>query len=128
MPASFVCIFTFYRFAPIIWRIFTRLKKGNKMSKKVQQKTNLFANSSILLGLLSLFEEYVGIINLSLAAIIIGGVMSAAALIFGMIGFEFVKAKQLNGKGQAIAGIVIGGVGLIVLLFYFFIWVPKYKK
>jgi FtsH-binding integral membrane protein len=98
------------------------------MSKKIQPKMNGFAMASFLVGLLSLIEEYLAMINLSLAAIIIGAVFSAAGVVFGVMALQQIKKQRMDGKGLAIAGVVLGGLGVLILFFYIFVWVPEVKK
>jgi FtsH-binding integral membrane protein len=98
------------------------------MSKKTQPKMSGFAVASFFVGLFSLIEEYLAMINLSLAAIIIGSLLSATAVVFGVMALQRIKTKRMEGMGVAIAGIVFGGIGVLILFFYIFIWAPEVQK
>jgi len=98
------------------------------MSKRLQPKMSGFAETSFYIGLVSLAEEFLAVANLSLAAIIIGVVLSAVAVVFGILGLRQVKKGRMDGKWLAITGIVFGGIGIAVLPFYYLIWLPEVQR
>jgi uncharacterized membrane protein len=80
----------------------------------VQQKKNGMALTSMILGIISL---------------VVGGIiLGTLAVIFGSIGLSRInKDPSLPGKGQAIAGLicgVLGIIGAIVILIIFGSFVP----
>lgn len=55
-----------------------------------------------------------GIIGLVLSFVIIGGLVGAVAVILGVMGLGKVKRQEATNRGAAIAGIVTGGLAVLV--------------
>jgi hypothetical protein len=106
----------------------TVTKGYRKMSKRIQPKMSGFAEASFYVGLFSLTEEFIAVANLSLVAVIIGVVTSIAAVVFGILGLCQVKLQKTEGKWLAITGIVFGGIGIAILPFYYFYWIPEVQR
>lgn len=68
-------------------------------------KTNGFAVTSLVLGILGIFS-------------FMFVVMPLMALVFGMVGVAQCKSKIHAGKGMAVAGVVLGTIGLGIGLFF----------
>jgi hypothetical protein len=95
--------------------IFTTLQKGQEPTPvaSTTKKTEVFA-------VLSLVFAIVGIIITLFLSILGGGIMSLVALIFGIVGSSRI-AKNPNvfkGKGIAIAGTVLGVIGLVLAIIF----------
>jgi hypothetical protein len=98
------------------------------MSKRVPVRESRFAEASFYIGLFSLAEEFIAVGNINFVAVIIGAVLSAAAIVFGILGLKQVKKEKMEGKWLAITGIVFGGIGVAVIPFYLLVWVPAINK
>jgi hypothetical protein len=98
------------------------------MGKRIQPKMSRFAEASFYVGLFSLAEEILAVANLSIIAVIIGAVFSAAAVVFGILGLRQVKEKRMEGKWLSITGIIFGGLGIAAVPFYFFVWMPEVQR
>ena len=69
------------------------------------QRTNGMAVASLVLGILGLFTSF-----------FLFGIGSILALIFGYIGRNKIRQTGENGSGMAIAGIVLGWIGVALAI------------
>ena len=67
-------------------------------------KTSGFAIASLILGILSLFIGWIPLL---------GWLIVILSITFGIIALRKIDNKELTGRGLAIAGIVMGLLGLI---------------
>ncbi len=98
------------------------------MSKRNQPKMSGFSEASFYVGLFSLAEEFLAVANLSIVAVVVGVVLSATAVVFGILGLQQVKKQRMGGKWLAITGTVFGGIGIAVLPFYYLVWLPEVQR
>ena len=77
------------------------------------------------LGITSLVLAVVGL--LSVATVFAPIALGIAAVIFGFIGHARVKRGTANNGGVAIAGIVLGGLAIVVGLAFIAIWTTVWK-
>jgi hypothetical protein len=98
------------------------------MSKRIQPKMSGFSEASFYVGLVSVTEEFIAVINLSFVAVVIGAVFSAAAIALGILGLRQLKKERMDGKWLAITGIVFGGIGVAAIPLYLLVWVPEVQR
>ena len=77
----------------------------------MEKKTSGFAITSLILGIISLFLGWIPLL---------GWIMIVLSILFGIIAlFKISKNNTLQGKGLAIAGIILGAISLIIVIFFF---------
>ncbi len=99
-------------------RKFLMLKSGNYAAAKAEQPPALKANQSARFGMGNIF----GSIAMTLAVLSLGIfqrpvltiVIALFAMLFGTIGFFASTSSQGQGIKVSIAGIILGGIGLIL--------------
>ena len=68
---------------------------------------------------LAIASMVVGIVSILVSCILwpLGAVLAAVALVLGIVGLnETSKDPSVGGKGMAIAGIVLGGIGVLLVI------------
>lgn len=73
--------------------------EGQVSSPPVKRRTNGFAVASLVIGILW-----------------VGGLGSILALVLGIMGLKQVNRSGQSGKGLAIAGIVLGSLGILTAI------------
>ncbi len=70
------------------------------------QGANKLARTSMIMGILALVPGF--------ALFVIGALLGLGAIVTGAIGLSQISREGTMGRGQALAGIILGAVGLIV--------------
>ena len=77
-------------------------------------KTNILSIVSLVTGIVAVLGMCIGIIPFAgLFCSIPGGLFAIAALVTGFMGTSQTKQNAEKGRGMAIAGIVLGAIGLL---------------
>jgi len=76
------------------------------------------------------FSLIFGVISVIIALFIPSGaaILGLAAIVLGFLGLRAVKANGLQGRGQAITGIVLGVIGVVVPIFMIVVLGPAIAK
>lgn len=87
----------------------------NTQSEKTIEKSNI-ATFSLIIGIVSFLGAFfIPILGL------LGGLV---AIILGVLALREIKAQGFQGRGAAITGIVLGGVGIAWFLIFTFVLGP----
>jgi VanZ family protein len=78
-----------------------------------RNNTNVKANTSLLLGIISVLFELVTIFGIAFAV---------AGLVFGLTGLKEIRHTEQPGRGKAIAGLICSTVAIVIPLAIFFLY------